>query len=87
MVQPDRRPSYLSAKTLARELDVSESQVYALVRGGVLPKPIKLSPGCVRWSWAKVQAALYALEHVEPRTLSDPYMAGIRRSIRQADVI
>lgn len=63
MVQPDRRPAYLSAKTLARELDVSESQVYALVRGGTLPKPIKLSPGCVRWSWAKVQAALYALRH------------------------
>ena len=85
MVQYDRRPSYLSAKTLAHELDVSESQVYALVRGGILPKPIRLSPGCVRWSWVTVQAALCALEHVEQATPDDPYMEAIRRPIRRSD--
>ncbi len=85
MVPSYRRPSYLSAKTLARELDVSESKVYALVRSGILPKPVKLSPGCVRWSWAKVQAALYALEHAEPETPHDPYMEAIRRYVRQSD--
>jgi predicted DNA-binding transcriptional regulator AlpA len=54
MSESDRRPpAYLSKATLARELDCSESHVDTLVNIGVLPKPIRLSSGCVRWEWAK----------------------------------
>ncbi len=55
-------PSYVNIRTLASELEISETQVYALVRGGVLPKPLKLSAGCVRWSWAAVETALASLQ-------------------------
>ena len=56
-----RRPSYVSIKTLCAELEIGESTVYALVRSGVLPKPLKLSPGCVRWRWESVVLALHSL--------------------------
>ena len=37
--------------SLAWELSSSESTVDELVRRGVIPPPIKLTPGCVRWWW------------------------------------
>lgn len=55
-------PAYVNIKTLAGQLQIGETQVYALVRQGVLPKPLKLSAGCVRWSWSSVQTALASLE-------------------------
>lgn len=70
----DRPPSYLSCASLARELDVSESTVSDMVRRGVLPKPLKLSGGCVRWCWADVEAALGSLKAVAAP--SDPYLKG-----------
>lgn len=44
-----RRPSYVSFKTLFAELEIGKTQVYSLVRQGILPKPRKLTAGCVRW--------------------------------------
>lgn len=64
MTKPDllRPPSFLSRASLARELDISESTVDEMVRRGVLPKPVRLSTGCVRWSWQSVSSALATLE-------------------------
>lgn len=72
-------PAYLSIASLARELEISQSQVYSLVKSGVLPKPIKLSSGCVRWSWVTVQAAMASLEGgslLEDE--ADPFIRGIQ---------
>lgn len=70
-----RPPSYLSCASLARELDVSESTVRDWTEKGFLPRPIKQG-GCVRWSWAAVQATLSGVAPVPPRKSDDPYMAG-----------
>jgi len=72
----DRPPSYLSCATLARELDVSETTVHEMVRRGVLPKPLKLSGGCVRWRWADVETALGSMAPGAPAAASDPFMKG-----------
>jgi predicted DNA-binding transcriptional regulator AlpA len=57
----DSPPAYLSRSSLARELDCSESTVDEMVRRGVIPPPLKLSSGCVRWRWADVDMALQSL--------------------------
>jgi predicted DNA-binding transcriptional regulator AlpA len=71
----DRPPAYLSKASLARELDCAESTVDELVRKGILPPPLKLSGGCVRWCWQDVTVALGALKGTA--TASDPYMAAV----------
>lgn len=73
---PDRPPSYVSRSTLAHELDVSESTVDEMVRRGVLPKPLRLSSGCVRWCWQDVQAALVTLKDGAETSVSDPFLKG-----------
>lgn len=78
-----RPPSYLSRSTLAAELDIGESTVDEMVRRGVLPKPVKLSTGCVRWSWAAVEAALASLAGTANDT-ADPFMAGVQRVAKTA---
>lgn len=64
---------------------MSESTVDEMVRRGVLPRPLRLSNGCVRWSWASVEAALGSLaptgEHKAPE---DPFIAGARRAAQIA---
>jgi predicted DNA-binding transcriptional regulator AlpA len=76
-----RPPSYVSCSTLARELDVSESTVQEMVRRGVLPQPVKLSSGCVRWCWADVQAALGSLSAGRvSEAANDPFLAGARHA-------
>lgn len=80
-------PSYVNVRTLASEMEISESQVYALVRVGVLPKPIRLSAGCVRWSWSAVEAALASLEEgreLEQDNDPDPIMRRIRDAQKAA---
>jgi predicted DNA-binding transcriptional regulator AlpA len=72
----DRPPAYISCATLARELDVSETTIHEMVRRGVLPQPIKLSSGCVRWCWADVEAALASLS--APKATNDPFIEGVR---------
>lgn len=74
--QITRTPSYLSRATLAHELDVSESTITEMVRRGVLPKPLQLSGGCVRWCWQDVQAALVSLNGGAETSVSDPFLAG-----------
>jgi predicted DNA-binding transcriptional regulator AlpA len=70
-----RPPSYMSRKELAWELSCSESTVDELVRRGRIPPPIKLTPGCVRWWWPAVEAALSSVGTGDA-TVDDPYMAG-----------
>ncbi|QAU49927.1 transcriptional regulator [Bradyrhizobium guangzhouense] len=74
------RPSYLSKKSLAHELDMAESTVDEMVRRGVLPKPLKLSAGCVRWSWTAVEQALASLGGTAEED-ADPYMRGIKNAL------
>lgn len=57
-----RPPAYPSRAQLAYELDMAESTVDEMVKRGVLPGPIKLSTGCVRWVWADVVTALASLK-------------------------
>jgi predicted DNA-binding transcriptional regulator AlpA len=71
----DRPPAYLSKSSLAQELDMAESTVDEMVKRGVLPKPVKLSSGCVRWSWAAVEQALESLAGVR-KDDGDPYIRG-----------
>jgi predicted DNA-binding transcriptional regulator AlpA len=79
-----RCPSYLSCASLARELECSESTVYKLVREGVLPKPVRLSDGTVRWCWAEVDAALRARADSAQRAKSDPYLEGVANVAKKA---
>jgi predicted DNA-binding transcriptional regulator AlpA len=72
----DRPPAYPSKATLAHELDCAESTVDELVRRGILPKPLKLSGGVVRWNWDEVKLALGSLKKTGE---SDPYMSGIAK--------
>ncbi len=76
----NRPPAYLSCASLARELDVSETTVYDMVKRGVLPAPIKLSTGCVRWCWADVQVALASLSGCKPSDAVDPFLMGARNA-------
>jgi predicted DNA-binding transcriptional regulator AlpA len=69
-----RPPSYMSRKELAWELSVSESTVDELVRKGVIPPAVKLTPGCVRWWWMGVEAALAGVGGAGND--ADPYMVG-----------
>lgn len=72
-------PAYLSRASLAEQLDMSESTVDEMVRRGVLPRPLRLSSGCVRWSWAAVEAALASLAgSIQHAASEDPYLARIK---------
>jgi predicted DNA-binding transcriptional regulator AlpA len=74
-----RPPSYVTCSTLARELEISESTVYEMVRRGIIPPPVKLSNGCVRWCFADVRAALASLSaDCAAETTSDPFLAGLK---------
>jgi predicted DNA-binding transcriptional regulator AlpA len=77
-----RPPSYVSRRTLAAELDCAESTVDELVRRGILPKPVHLSSGCVRWCWDDVITALAPLKNGSV-TETDPYISGARNATKQ----
>lgn len=72
-----RPPSYPSKKTLAAELDISESTVDEWVQRGILPKPIKLG-GSVRWCWADVQASLSPM--AGQQSDNDPFMQALNET-------
>jgi predicted DNA-binding transcriptional regulator AlpA len=76
MTRPARPPTYVSRATLAAEIDIAESTVDDMVRRGVLPKPLRLSTGCVRWAWHEVETALQSLKEGAPFVAADPYMLG-----------
>ncbi len=75
----NRPPSYMNRKALAWELSISESTVDELVRRGVIQPPIKLTPGCVRWWWPAVEAALANVAGTADD--GDAYMAGAINAI------
>lgn len=81
---PDRPPAFLSRASLAAELDMSESTVDEMVRRGVLPRPLRLSNGCVRWSWAAVESALASLVPTLDDGPADPLMTGARNAAKAA---
>jgi predicted DNA-binding transcriptional regulator AlpA len=72
-------PAYVSKASLAHELDMAESTVDEMVKRGVLPKPVKLSSGCVRWSWVAVERALASLAGTIDDG-GDPYMKGAKNA-------
>jgi predicted DNA-binding transcriptional regulator AlpA len=76
------RPSYLSRATLAHELDCAQSTVDDLVKRGVLPKPFRLSSGCVRWCWADVETAIASLKDCAVGAEADPFLAGVRNATK-----
>jgi predicted DNA-binding transcriptional regulator AlpA len=75
-------PAYLSRASLARELDCSESTIDELVRRGVIPPPIRLSSGCLRWRWADVDLALK--NYAAGNGGEDPISRGIRNAAQAA---
>lgn len=77
----ERPPSYLSKSALAGELCVSESTVDEMVRRGVIPQPVRLSPGCVRWRWETVDMALASLAGASDDP-SSKISEGVRRAIQ-----
>lgn len=79
----ERPPSYLSRASLAAELDCAESTIDEMVRRGVLPKPIRLSSGCVRWSWAAVETALASIA-ASGNDAVDPFLAGVKHAAKTA---
>jgi len=46
---------YLSDKQVAERYSVTRGTVWRWVRERDFPQPIKLSPGCVRWSLAVLE--------------------------------
>jgi predicted DNA-binding transcriptional regulator AlpA len=45
---------WVSIRTLAERLQVSEVQVRRLVGRRLLPEPVRFGRKCVRWSWPEV---------------------------------
>lgn len=80
-IRLNRPPSMMSTATLANELDVSESTVRDMVRRGLLPPPVVLTPGIVRWNWETVQAFLGASQTVR-LVADDPYLTGAHHAAK-----
>ena len=74
-------PPYMKRATLAGYLDCAESTVDELVDCGVLPEPIRLSPGIVRWNWDDCDAAIKSMRGAAPPAERDPYLAGVANVI------
>jgi predicted DNA-binding transcriptional regulator AlpA len=72
----------MSRKELAWELSISESTVDELVRREIIPPAVKLTPGCVRWSWTAVESAIASGCGVAD--CGDPFMEGARHVIKTA---
>jgi predicted DNA-binding transcriptional regulator AlpA len=81
VTERDRPPAFPSRSTLAHELDCAESTIDDMVKRGVLPRPLQLSSGCVRWCWADVETALSSLKAgASTATESDPYLTGAKNA-------
>lgn len=72
MSQP---PEYCSIRTIARELDCSESTVESYTNRGLLPQPRKRGT-LVRWKWSEVQEMMDGLKEVDQET-QDPILRAI----------
>ena len=62
----------------SRENLIAQRARSELVRKGILPKPLRLTGGCVRWCWQEVTIALSSLKGTAEET-SDPYLAAVQR--------
>jgi predicted DNA-binding transcriptional regulator AlpA len=51
---PSTPDEWISVRTLAERLQVSEVQVRRLVERQLLPEPARFGRKCVRWSWPQV---------------------------------
>lgn len=75
---------YVTRASLAEALEIGESTVDEMVRRGVLPRPVRLSSGCVRWRWASVDQALASMEGRIESANTDDAQAGVQRAIQAA---
>lgn len=71
---PARTPSFVSREIGAAELCISPDTWDALVRRGVLPRPVMIGDN-PRWRWDHVVAALDAAGR--DAAPSDPFTAGL----------
>lgn len=68
---------YVSAKSLARRLDCSETTIHAYVSRRILPAPIHIGE-LVRWRWIDVEARIESLESGSgPTHHDDPFLKGL----------
>jgi hypothetical protein len=72
------RPAFLSKKSLAAALDMSESMVDRLMREGVLPTAVRRS-GKYLWYWPSILAALTALSNIDYGQI---YFIGFRNYVK-----
>lgn len=63
---------YVSDSFLADRYSVSRNTVWRWVQQGTIPKPIKFSHGCTRWSLAEVEAREQAIRSSSPNGGSAP---------------
>lgn len=77
-------PAYITRARLAAELDIAESTVDDFVRRGVLPPPVKLTSGCVRWRWESVDKTLASMGKQENDSTPSEDEAGVQRAIQEA---
>lgn len=68
---------YMTRADLAWALGIGESTVDEYVQKGVLPPPVALTSGCVRWRWADVDAVLARKSPAAKAAQADPYLAGV----------
>jgi len=61
MVQQKERQELISVKEVASRLSVTPRTVWRWVAQGKLPRPLRLSPACVRWWNTDVERFLEAL--------------------------
>ncbi len=54
-----------------------------MVRRGVLPRPVRLSSGCIRWRWETVDMALASMA-VKADDTPSSVIQGVQRAIEAA---
>lgn len=47
---------FVSDKQISQRYEVARQTVWAWVKAGHLPQPVKLSPGCTRWKLSDLEA-------------------------------
>jgi prophage regulatory protein len=62
MIRKTERRELLSVKEVAVRLSIAPRTVWRWASQGRLPRPLRLSPGCVRWWSGDVDRFLDALE-------------------------
>jgi len=77
------KPEFVSRRSLATLLDCSESTVDELTRRGVIPRPLRLTGGVVRWHWHNVVLALESLRGASNNDREDPAMVGVRNLVAE----